>query len=188
MKNKYIFGTLIFLLLIAVIGCESNTNGNLDSKYKTYSNKEVAFYYPASWEKVDSEKLNIDPVPEINFVNPADGASINLMVTESPVLAPSAEDQVKDAEAMYNAVGKDLGIKEYKKINFSKLKIGKYNAGILTGEMTLSQTDEVMKNKQLIVPIAKNTYTLTLTCDKDKWEQYEPLFNEIIASFKLVNR
>jgi hypothetical protein len=184
-KRCFIFIPLIIISLL-FIGCSTN---NSASEYKTYKNKDISFIYPSSWIKVDPKKLDINPTPVFFLASPdeEDNANINLTVSESPLLAPSAEEQVEDLVHHYEMFGKSYGIKEYKKISFKKLKIGEFNAGILAGELTFSQVDLTVLNAQLIIPIGSKTYCLTATCKKDKWEKYSPVFREILASVKLVD-
>jgi len=184
MIKKYLCIPIVFLIL-SFSGC-----GEKESDFKTYSNKVVEFTYPTSWQVIDPQKIDLQPKPEVliqaSLVDEGFVANINLTIQTAPMLAPSAKDQAEQNVELMKIMGKTYGIKDYKQINFSPVKIGNIEAGILTSEFTISQNNINVKNNQLIVPRGQKTYILTMTSKKEKWETYEPIFKNTVSSFKLL--
>lgn len=184
MKRCFLL-TIGLLVLLLAFGCSEKK-----SEWKTFSNGIVEFSYPTTWQIIDQQKIDLKPKPEVLIQAPTadEGfiANINMIIQMSPMLAPSAKDQADQNIELLKIMSKSYGIKDYKQIDFSPLKIGNVEAGILTSEFTISQNNITVKNNQLIVPKGQKTYFLTLTSRKEKWETYEPIFKNILSSFKLL--
>jgi hypothetical protein len=160
-----------------------------------YVHKEtgVNFVYPKTWiipkqappgfEDVlsETEVLIIANVDEGETFTP----NINLVIEKSHILAAGAMEQVETIEATFELFGTQMGLSEYKRLDLEETKTGHFIAAILSYEMVLDQTNQTVIGKQLIAPIGQNTYTLTCTSLASQWQEYEPIFNEVVQSFAL---
>ena len=173
-------------------GSLSQKAGIVEPKWKTYSSDEYEFSYPSSWIVVNPEEtgMEMEPSPEFIIYPSLDeekdfAANINLVIQTFPFLAPSAKEQADSAGELFEILGSGTGIKNYKQVEFTTLKVGNIEAGVSTNEYIISQNNLAVKNQQLIVPLGQKSYILTLTCAKDEWEVYEADFQKLINSFKL---
>jgi hypothetical protein len=171
-------------------GSLSQKAGIVEPKWKTYSSDEYEFSYPSSWIVVNPEEIGMEMEPSLEFefiIYPSldEETNINLVIETFPFLAPSAKEQADSAEELLEILGSGFGIKNYKQVEFTTLKVGNIEAGVSTNEYIISQNNLAVKNQQLIVPLGQKSYILTLTCAKDEWEVYEADFQKLINSFKL---
>lgn len=190
--KKGLFVLLLISLLVFLSACEANLNEtNSDLKKYVHEETGVSFLYPNAWkalapDEMPEELKGLFSQVEVAILADDDsGANVNLTITKSPMLAPGALEQVEAIESMYELMGNQLGIKEYKRLDLQEYTVGKFNAAILKYEISASQTNGTAIGKQLIVPVGQNTYTLTCTAGKEQWEKYEPIFDVIIKSFSL---
>lgn len=189
------FLSILMLAMVFVAGCStSNAVGtaDLEKKWETYSTDVYEFDYPSSWMMTNPEEvgLEVQPSPEFIIYAPVDDskqftANVNLAIQTFPFLAPSAKEQADSAGEFLKILGSGTGIKNYKQVEFTTLKVGNIEAGVSTNEYIISQNNLAVKNQQLIVPLGQKSYILTLTCAKDDWETYEADFQKTIASFRL---
>lgn len=188
-----IFLVLLIIAMVFVTGCGSSDKVDEDSKWKTYSTDVYEFDYPGLWVMANPEEvgMEMEPSPEFVIYAPLDSkekdfaANINMVIQSFPFLAPSAKELADAAGDFLELLGSGTGIKDYKQVEFTTLKIGNTEAGVLSNEYVISQNNVAVKNQQLIVPLGQKSYTLTLTCAKDEWEDYKADFQKIIGSFKL---
>lgn len=199
MEYKKYLGVIILIFCIVISGCASKvegglTNGDEEQKLSVYSNKEIGitFSYPEKWEIQDAEKAGINPIPELLVIDPSStGAfttNLNLIVQQSLLLAPSAEEQA-------NATGdifKDemSGVRDYKMLTYTPWDVTGnmcvIKAGIADCECIISQNETAVRYRQLIVPVGQKTYIITMITDKENWDNYDTVFSEIVESFKFI--
>jgi hypothetical protein len=183
---------LICLMSLFILTSCTNKSMTTQGEWKTFSGNGIEFSYPSSWVSVNPNKIGIQPIPiALIYVNQDNGGfkdNLNLMIQESPFLAPSAEEQANQTESWFKLYSQTSGVKDYRKEGFTPKNIGDVKAGILTGEYTISQNDIRVKSAQFIVPYGQKTFILTFTCKIDDWESYQPTFNKIVDSFKLTQR
>ena len=190
--KKYLLALFLISLIVFVSACDANLN-ETNSDLKKYAHEEtgVSFLYPSAWKilvpsEASDEVKGLFSQAEVVILSDDDsGANVNLVISKSPILAPGALEQVEAIESMYELLGNQLGIKDYRRLDLQEYTVGKFNAAILKYEITLSQTNGTTIGKQLLVPVGQNTYILTCTAEKEQWEKYEPIFDAIIKSFSL---
>ena len=190
--KKCLLALFLISLIVFVSACDANLNEtNSDLKKYVHEETGVSFLYPSTWkiltpsEAPDEVKGLFSQAEVVILSDDNSGANVNLVISKSPILAPGALEQVEAMESMYELLGDQLGIKDYRRLDLKEYTVGKFNAAILKYEITSPQTNGTAIGKQLIVPVGQNTYVLTCTAGKDQWEKYEPVFDLIIESFSL---
>lgn len=190
--KKYLLALFLISLIVFVSACGANLNEtNSDLKKYVHEETGVSFLYPSAWkilatsESPDEVKGLFSQAEVLILSEDNSGANVNLVISKSPILAPGALEQVEAMESMYELLGNQLGIKDYRRLDFQEYTVDKFNAAILKYEITSSQTNVTTIGKQLLAPVGQNTYILTCTAGKEQWEKYEPIFDVIIKSFSL---
>lgn len=190
--KKYLLALFLISLIVFVSACGANLN-ETNSDLKKYIHEEtgVSFLYPSAWkilapsESPDEVKGLFSQAEVVILSDDNSGANVNLVISKSPILAPGALEQVEATESMYELLGNQLGIKDYRRLDLQEYTVDKFNAAILKYEITSPQTNVTTIGEQLLVPVGQNTYILTCTVEKEQWEKYEPIFDVIIKSFSL---
>ncbi|MHB1167034.1 MAG: PsbP-related protein [Carboxydocellales bacterium] len=183
MKKLLVVATLLLLLT----GCSSGDGWTL------YTNKQynVAFYYPDTWQIEDSQKVQMTQKPVVLILDTAKNednstAGITFTAEQAPLLAQPAEEQVNSLVKQFELSEAAMGIKDFKKISYEPVKKYKdLQAGIMTYQYTIAQSNQIVKAMLLVVPRGKVTYGLTLTSTPNQWDTYKPTFDKIAASFDL---
>ena len=182
-------GAIILLMVSLLVGCGSAEKG---SSWEKYTNKDigVSFQYPSAWKVITDTEDKVIPQPEILIIDPNTvesdfTANINLIIQQSLLLAPSAAEQAEGTEKFFELLGQASGMKDSQSLGFEPVKIGLSEAGILTMEFTISQNNLRVRAKQLIVPAGQRTFILTGTAFVETWDNYEPVFNQVLRSFQL---
>lgn len=201
---KKIWIIFSLFILTALTGCGNNSNNyaalaqspetivhttqpdsQLENEIYTSKDGEIQFQYPSSWEIKDVKDIKTNPPAEV-FISNKDGTSINLVITTSPVLAPSAEEQAQKLSENFRLMGEDYGIKDFKEISLKPINIDGIKATVFTYNATISQSEDIVKLSQLIVPYIQQTYTLTMATGDADWPNYEQTFQDVISSFHFV--
>ena len=190
--KKCLLALFLISLIVFVSACGANLNeANSDLKKYVHEETGVSFLYPSAWkilapsEAPDEVKGLFSQAEVLILSEDNSGTNVNLVISKSPILAPGALEQVEAMESMYELLGNQLGIKDYRRLDFQEYTVDKFNAAILKYEITSSQTNVTTIGKQLLAPVGQNTYILTCTAGKEQWEKYEPIFDVIIKSFSL---
>ncbi|HWP96953.1 MAG TPA: PsbP-related protein [Syntrophomonadaceae bacterium] len=155
-------------------------------QWTSYSNEElgIAFSYPLEWKTVDPTK-NKSGILIFMAAAPNSSTSIYLTMQSSDTYDFSAEELANATVEDYKSV-EGKSVKDYKKIAYSSLDIGNYKAGFLDSEFTFFPNGQTVRNRQLFVPTGQKSYFLNMTTEKSNWNKNEPIFTEIIKSFKFI--
>lgn len=184
-KNAEII-TIILLIVIAA-GCGSSGSGG----WKNYSDSKigVSFNYPSDWIVGDPSTLSMPQPPVIFISAPSQDnnftSNFNLTIQESPYLAPAAEFTANQTVEYFTNFGESMGSKDFKKMSYQNSQ-DVSNAGILTFEWTIAQSNQRLKQMQLIVPRGNKTYTMTFSTSPEAWEKYKPIFDKIVSTFQVI--
>lgn len=160
-----------------------------EEKWEQFSEEDVpfTFKYPADWGKMDKSDLPNAMVKVIVGIKEREDftTTVNVTMSDSPLLAPSAEQTVDQLVEYYKLYSANMGLTDFKKKSFESKDYGKYKAGILICTYTAAQTDTKVTTLQYIVPIGKTTYTLTATTLQSEFSRYDSILKEMIDSFKV---
>lgn len=189
-RNKLILLVILVIIILLAVSCVNQS----DSDWKKYMYKEsgINFIYPKNWKIFDDsipQNLEMMSDAEIIIYTDDEGEqftpNINLIIEKSPFLAPGAIEQVEMSEASYELFGAKMGISGYERLDLERVEIGHIKAAVVTYEMVLTQTEQSLTGKQLIVPFGQDTYILTCTALTSQWPEYKSVFDEVIQSFSL---
>lgn len=192
MKKLAVLLTMIIALLAS--GCAVNTAAPAKGDgYATYKGEGVSFKYPESWVAPDKSKLPASAKNLVIFGDYTSGASfsnnVNITVTESAALAPSAEVQSNQIAATMKLAGEQWGMSDYTRVKFQEqdYAVGDkhYKAGLMASEATISQTGTKIEQIAYIVPIGTKTYTMTITVDKAGFDakKYDAFIQKMVDTF-----
>lgn len=185
---------LILAVILVISGCGANVASSAaegSDGLKTYDGGKVSFKYPENWKQPDKSDLPaVAQQSEVMFGDFSGSgkfaSNVNVVIQESPGLAPSATIQADQTDNMMKSMGATLGISDYKRLGFTERVYGeKFKAGVLTAEFTLSQTGDKVASIQYYVPIGAKTYIMTLSFDKESFDakKYDTLIEKMVGSF-----
>jgi hypothetical protein len=189
---------LLFVIILFAAGCSkvtsvASTDESTDG-YKTFNGEDFTFIYPKSWVKSDVNSTGADKSItsgiKVMFIDPSANGNfrdnLNVEVTQSPALAPSAEYTANLTSDKMTLNGNVYGIRNYKKIDFHTDKRGQLNIGLLTAEYEIAQNGTKVVFSDCIIPSGTKTYILTFITTKDRYETIkDTTIKKVIDSFNV---
>lgn len=190
MRKRLVY-VLLFLLLIATVASANQT----ELMWVKYTSKKigVSIVVPSNWDIIEQVPFVFDEsLTELTVVIVADVdegekyvPNMNIVIEDLDGVEVSALEVAVSVNLLYLLYGSSYGIKDYKNLGIRELTIGEFDASQLTYEITIPNGDQFLRGRQVYIPVGSKYYCLTFTTTTYQWDEYEPIFSEIVNSFVL---
>lgn len=108
--------------------------------------------------------------------------NLNVVVENQQI--PLDEDKVKEQTSAIEQKYKATGVK-IDNFKGSVQKIGANNAVVLEFQSRVPGVSSTLRQKQVAFPGGGKTYIVTCTAKADSFDKYQPVFDEMLASFQV---
>jgi hypothetical protein len=188
----------ILLIGLILLACGQSAFG------ETYSDPSgFSFTYPEGWIAVtqkamgDVNQIVPDDTKEWVLKNNVDLSQIavtvirdgneefleNLNVVVKPQQIPVNDKFEKELKAAISQQLGTMGVK-LEGVQSRIEKIGSRDAIVVTFQSRLPGVDDLLRQKQIMLPGGGNTYIITCTAKADSFDKYQPTFDAVLASFQ----
>lgn len=169
MNNKSIIIASI-LLIVALSGCVSSNNSNEVELSKSFSNGDVSFNYPSSWEE-----MSVDP-----STDPYGVTTVVSLYNDTDLFYSAANE----ATSLERILKIETGKTDYENGGYIKTKVDNKSAILLNTTLTSGGN----KQNQLIVAVKSETgiiYSFSFLCPPNSYDENYQTYLRIIDTIKI---
>ena len=169
----------IFILITSFAACAQTTEKNVDG-WKSLTENNYSIDYPDDWELNKSGQMGTNFILFSPLTSKQDQfkENVNLIIQDLTGHNLNLDKYVEISENQIKTIITDGEILENKRIKTETLK---YQKVIYTGKQGIFN----LKFEQYYWVVGNNAFVLTLTCEKNQFDNHKTIGEKILNSFNL---